>query len=68
MTQKEEVLQYFNSPAESKERNSMGCSESWYDPYYAIMRTFSKEEIESMSDAEVANLVKLAENLSDAFY
>ena len=49
-------------------RNSMGCSESWYDPVYSITQTFTKEEIEAMTGKEVANLWKLAENIADGLY
>ena len=49
-------------------RNRMGCDESWYNPYYAIKETFSVEEIESMNEKEVDNLVRLANNIADALY
>lgn len=66
MTDKEKLLS--ETIKESNMRNSMGCSEDWYNCYYAIQHTFTREEIEKMSDAEIANLVKLAVNLSEAFY
>ena len=43
-------------------------NESWYDSYYAIKETFSVEEIKSMSEKEVDNLVHLANNIADALY
>ena len=46
----------------------MGCSENWYSPYYAMKETFTKEEIENMSDREINNLIKLAENIMEALY
>lgn len=52
----------------TKARNLMGCSENWYDPYYAIGQTFFKEQLEEMSEQELNNLVTLAETMSDAFY
>lgn len=66
MTQKEEILA--KEVEGTTARNSMGCNESWYSAYYAIQHTFTREEIEKMSDSEVDNLVKLAETLGDAFY
>lgn len=49
-------------------RNRMGCSENWYDPYYAISQTFNDEELDRMSEKELDNLIKLADSMSDALY
>lgn len=49
-------------------RNIMGADENWYTADYAIHETFTREEIEHMSNTEVNHLVALAENLSEAFY
>lgn len=46
----------------------MGCNENWYNSYYAITKTFTIEEINSMSDKEVENLVRLGDSISEAFY
>ena len=46
----------------------MGCSENWYNPYYAMKETFENEEIENMSNNEISNLIKLAENIMEALY
>ena len=59
MTEKEKLLEYINKPVLTTARNSMGCDENWYNSYFAIKETFSIEEINSMSDKEVANLVRL---------
>ena len=70
MNHKEKILEYIAS-YESPDKimlNRMGCNESWYDSYYAIKETFSVEEIESMSVAEVDRLVRLGDNMSDALY
>ena len=68
MSIKQEVLEYIVAPVVSNAKNIMGCSENWYDPYYAIRETFSKEEVESMSECEVENLVKLAESIGEGLY
>ena len=68
MNSKEKLLQYISNPYYTTQINSMGCSENWYNPYYAITRTFSKEEIEKMSDVEIENLVKLASVIGEALY
>lgn len=46
----------------------MGCLELWYDSYFAIKQTFTYKEIYNMSENEIANLLKLAENIQEALY
>ena len=66
MTQKEEILA--KEVEGTSARNSMGCNESWYCAYFAIQQVFTREEIEKMSDAEVDNLVKLADRIAEELY
>lgn len=70
MTEKEKILEYITSYkiSDKVSRNSMGCNEDWYSPYYAIKETFSIEEVKNMSDSEIDNLVRLAENISEGLY
>ena len=68
MTEKEKLLEYIDNPVLTGARNSMGCSENWYNSYYAMKETFTKEEIENMSDSEINNLIKLAKNIMEALY
>ena len=68
MTEKEKLLEYIKKPVLTTARNSMGCDENWYNSYYAINKTFAIEEINSMSDKEVENLVRLGNSMSEAFY
>lgn len=49
-------------------RNSMGCSENWYNVYFSIKMTFSMEEIENMSENELNNLVKLGNTIAEGLY
>ena len=49
-------------------RNRMGCLENWYNPFWSIGQTFTDDELESMTDNELKNLYKLAENISDGLY
>ena len=65
---KEELLKYIINPKTTDNRNSMGCSENWYDPFYAITQTFSIAEINEMSNVEVARLFRLAINIEDGLY
>ena len=68
MTEKEKLIDYINNPVTITMRNSMGCDENWYNAYYAIKETFSIEAINAMSDKEIENLVKLANNIGEALY
>lgn len=68
MTEKEKLFEYVNKPLTTNARNSMGCSENWYNAYYAIKETFSIDEILSMSDKEIENLVRLADEIGLALY
>ena len=68
MTEKEKLLEYIDKPVLTDARNSMGCSENWYNPYYAMKETFTKEEIKNMTDKEIDNLIKLTENIMEALY
>lgn len=65
---KEKLLEYLDAPVETTARNRMGCSENWYDPYYAMKETFTREQIENMSESEIQNLLKLAQNISEGLY
>ena len=68
ITEKENLMEYISNPKTTDARNRMGCSENWYNPYYAIKQTFSLEEIQSMSDKEVENLVRLADEIGMSLY
>lgn len=68
MSKKEELLKYIANPTLTTARNLMGCDENWYNPYYAIKETFTKEDIENMSDKEIENLIKISENIQSYLY
>jgi lysyl-tRNA synthetase class I len=65
---KTEIINAIKNVGTTTARNSMGCSENWYNSYYAIKMTFTMEEIESMSEKELNNLVKLADNIEENLY
>ena len=52
----------------STARNSMGCSESYYNPDYLIGKCFTEKELDALSETELNNLIRLAEFASNAFY
>lgn len=65
---KEEILKEVRKDNTIPGRNSMGCSESWYNPYYAIQQTFADEELDGFSEETLNALVKLGNSMSEAFY
>ena len=68
MTKKQKLLRYIDKPVETTARNSMGCYENWYDSYYAMKETFTRKEIKSMTDTEIENLIRLADNIAEGLY
>lgn len=64
----QELLKNIENLTVTTARNSMGCSENWYNSYYAISQTFTKEEIENMTEREVDYLIRLGDMLAEAFY
>lgn len=67
-SEKEKLLEYIRNPVTTTARNSMGCSENWYSPYFCIKETFSFEEVEKMDDSEIERLIKLADRIGEALY
>lgn len=65
---KEKLLEEIKNYQENKSYNRMGCSENWYNPVYAIKQTFTLDEIKKMSEKEINNLIKLANNISDGLW
>lgn len=69
VSDKEMLLKYIETIQEpDNRRNRMGCSESWYDPFYAMKQTFTKEEVGAMSDNEINDLLRLACNIQENLY
>ena len=62
------IADCFDKEKSNKARNSMGVSESFYNPYYLTGKCFTTEELVVMSEMELNNLIKLADYASDAFY
>lgn len=69
ISDREYLLEYFKETQDlSMDRNRMGCSEDWYDAFFAMKQTFTKEEVEAMSDNELNNLFRLANNIQEGLY
>ena len=65
---KEEIIEGIKNYQLTNARNSMGCMEDWYSFIYAMKQTFTIEEIGKMSQAEIDNLFKLADNIQWGLY
>ena len=65
---KSKVIEYIQQPKTTDARNRMGCSENWYNSYYAISQTFALEEVQAMSEMEVEHLVKLGDTIAEYLY
>ena len=62
------ILEAIDNMKTTTARNSMGCSENWYDFFYAMSQTFTREEIENMNERECTLLEKLAINIQNGLY
>ncbi len=65
---KEEILSNTTSYKETDARNLMGCTENWYNIYYALKNTFTTAELEAMTEEELNHLIKLGENIQEGLY
>lgn len=65
---KEEILQKIKDVQPIPGRNSMGTSESYYNPYFLISKCFTEEELEAMDEQCLVSLVKLGDFASEIFY
>lgn len=70
MNEKEKLIEYIENFDLSKNtsRNSMGCSELWYDSYFCVMQSFTLDEIKSFNELEIEHLLKVAETVSEGLY
>jgi len=72
----EKIKGCFDVEKDRKARNSMGVSESFYNPYYLVGMCYTKDkkikvedsELVNMSESELNNLIKLAVYAAEAFY
>lgn len=65
---KDDILEGCKNAKPTPGRNSMGCSESWYDPFFCMQQTFSEGQLAAMTEQELNNLYTLAHVMADAFY
>jgi hypothetical protein len=65
---KEQLLEQCKSAKPIPGRNSMGCGESWYDPFFCLQQIFTEGELGAMTEQELNNLYRLADQLTQVFY
>ena len=65
---KEQLIEQCKNAKPIPGRNSMGCSESWYDPFFCLQQIFTEGELGAMTEQELNNLYRLADQLSQVFY
>jgi len=68
MKVKEQIINDIKQAKWQKGRNSMGISESFYDPYYLLKEFKTLEELEQLSEKELNLLLDFANFASDTFY
>lgn len=47
---KDQFLEYCKNAKPTPGRNSMGCSESWYDPFFCLQQIFTESELGAMTE------------------
>lgn len=68
MQTKQQIIDQIKEVLPAKGRNSMGVSESFYNPYYLLSKFKSLEELEQLNEKELNLLLDLAEYASGVFY
>lgn len=66
--EKTTILEAIKNAKEREGRNSMGCSESYYNEYFMVRKCFTEKELKAMSKTELNNILKLAVFAADVFY
>lgn len=59
---------YNNQYSTTSERNRMGCSEDWYDCYYAVTQTLTPDEVKEMSDVDLDKLIRVVSTVQEYLY
>ena len=65
---KEQILEQCKNAKPIPDRNSMGCSESWYDPFFCLQQIFTEGELGAMTEQELNNLYRLVDEMTRTFY
>lgn len=65
---KEIILEKIKNAQTIKGRNSMGISESFYNPYFLIGEFREIKELEQLNEKELNLLVEFADYATNVFY
>lgn len=67
---KDELLNELKNVIAAPGRNSMGCSEAYYDSFYMVNEFLNEQEIvaEELSIEEIRRLIRLAGFAAEVFY
>jgi hypothetical protein len=65
---KEHILKECHDAKPVPGKNRMGCSESWYDPFYVMNRVFGEGELGAMTERELNNIYAALYEMSAALY
>lgn len=65
---KEHLLEQCKNAKPIPGRNSMWRSETWYDPFFCMQEIFTEGELGAMTEQELNNLYRLADELTRTFY
>ena len=68
MLNKEAILEGIPLASAIKGANSMGVSESIYNPLFLMKQCFKEEDLTQLSEEELIRLFKLADFATDVFY
>jgi hypothetical protein len=49
-------------------RNSMGCNESFYDPYFMLYKCFDTTALQEMTESELNIALRVAMFSAEVFY
>lgn len=63
-----EIIEGIEKYKETKNKNSMLCSENWYNFYYAMKETFALDEIKNMTERECSLLERLANSIQEGLF
>lgn len=61
----EQILEQCKNVKPIPGHNSMGCSESWYVPFFCLQQIFTEGELGVMTEQELNNLYRLADKLTN---
>ena len=65
---KEKIIEEIKKVIPIEGHNSMGASESYYNPYFMVNKCFTEEELKTMNEDCLNHLIKLATFAGDIFY